>query len=69
MHDWATFFDHLCQYWADHGPEMSAGLARLELQIALQRWLARYPTFTPAGNVSWTIGVRSPRAVPLCVRP
>ena len=48
---------------------LGSNLARLELKIALQRWIARYPSFEPAGPVSWTIGVRGPQAVPLRVAP
>lgn len=49
------------------GPHRCLGsnLARLELRIALQRWLARHPRFEPAGDVTWTIGVRGPKTVPL----
>jgi len=44
---------------------LGSNLARLELRVALQRWLARHPRFSPAGPVSWTIGVRGPRTVPV----
>ncbi len=44
---------------------LGSNLARMELRVALQRWLARYPDFEPAGDVEWTIGVRGPRTVPL----
>jgi len=44
---------------------LGSNLARLELRIALERWLARVPRFEPAGTVAWTIGVRGPQSVPL----
>ena len=44
---------------------LGSNLARMELKVALQRWLARYPDFEPAGDVVWTIGVRGPATVPL----
>ena len=44
---------------------LGSNLARLEMKVALERWLARYPDFEPAGEVTWTIGVRGPRTVPL----
>lgn len=46
---------------------LGSNLARMELRVALQRWLARYPDFEPAGPVRWTIGVRGPATVPLRV--
>jgi cytochrome P450 len=47
---------------------LGSNLARMELKVALERWLARYPDFEPAGEVRWTIGVRGPRTVPLRLR-
>ena len=49
------------------GPHRCLGsnLARLELRIALERWLARFPRFEPNGEPVWTIGVRGPATVPL----
>jgi len=44
---------------------LGSNLARMELRVALTRWLARYPDFEPAGPVRWTIGVRGPSTVPL----
>jgi cytochrome P450 len=46
---------------------LGSNLARMELEVALRRWLARYPDFEPAGEVEWTIGVRGPATVPLRV--
>ena len=45
-----------------------SNLARMELRVALQEWLARIPTFRLAerASVSWAGGqVRGPRSVPL----
>ena len=44
---------------------LGSNLARLELRIALERWLARFPRFEPNGEPVWTIGVRGPTTVPL----
>lgn len=44
---------------------LGSNLARMELKVALQRWLARIPEFEPAGPVRWSIGVRGPTTVPL----
>jgi hypothetical protein len=47
---------------------LGSNLARMELEVALQEWLARYPEFEladPAG-VTWSGGqVRGPRTLPL----
>jgi cytochrome P450 len=47
-------------------------LARMELRVALEQWLARIPEFTlddPAA-VTWSAGqIRGPRALPLRIRP
>jgi cytochrome P450 len=47
---------------------LGSNLARMELRVALEEWLARVPTFTltdPAA-VTWTGGqVRGPRKVPV----
>ena len=49
---------------------LGSNLARMELRVALQEWLARYPEFElsdPAG-VKWSAGqVRGPRALPVRV--
>lgn len=49
---------------------VGSNLARMELRIALEEWLARYPDFTLAdpGAVRWSGGqVRGPRILPLRV--
>ncbi|MHB8506390.1 MAG: cytochrome P450 [Acidimicrobiales bacterium] len=49
---------------------LGSNLARMELRVALEEWLARYPEFglaDPAG-VSWSAGqIRGPRVLPLRV--
>jgi cytochrome P450 len=47
---------------------IGSNLARLELRVALQEWVARYPTFSVADptGVRWAAGqVRGPRELPL----
>jgi cytochrome P450 len=47
---------------------IGAGLARMEIRVALQEWLARFPSFRRdyARPVMWSKGtVRGPRTVPL----
>ena len=47
---------------------LGSNLARLELQVAIERWLDRIPEFelTPGAEVAWTGGqVRGPRNVPI----
>lgn len=47
---------------------LGSNLARLELQVALERFLARIPEFrlADAGAVTWSVGqVRGPRRLPL----
>jgi cytochrome P450 len=48
---------------------LGSNLARMEMRIALERWLARYPRFELAcdpADIRWSVGpVRGPRNVPL----
>ena len=48
---------------------LGSNLARMELKVALEAWLARYPRFELAvdpAEVTWSVGpVRGPRRVPL----
>jgi cytochrome P450 len=47
---------------------IGSNLARMELRVALQRWLARFPEFSLAdpGSVTWSAGqVRGPRTLPI----
>lgn len=49
---------------------LGSHLARMELRVALETWLARYPEFTLAdpSSVTWSAGqVRGPRTLPLRV--
>ena len=47
---------------------LGAGLARMEIRVALERWLARIPEFEldDPGAVTWSAGqTRGPRAIPM----
>jgi cytochrome P450 len=47
---------------------MGSNLARMELRVALEEWLARYPAFelVDPALVTWSAGqVRGPRALPV----
>ena len=47
---------------------LGSNLARLELRVALEEWLARFPDFelTDPDAVTWATGqVRGPRTLPL----
>jgi cytochrome P450 len=47
---------------------LGSNLARMELRVALEEWLNRYPDFELAdpGAVTWSAGqVRGPRTLPL----
>jgi cytochrome P450 len=49
---------------------LGSNLARMELQIALEEWMKRYPDFelTDPGAVTWSAGqVRGPRTLPVRV--
>jgi len=49
---------------------VGSNLARMELQVALEEWLKRFPTFSldPSQPVTWSGGqVRGPRQLPLCL--
>jgi cytochrome P450 len=51
---------------------LGSNLARMELRVALQEWLARYPDFELAdpAAVTWSAGqVRGPRTLPITVGP
>ncbi len=48
-----------------------SNLARMELRVALEEWLARIPSFelAPGGEVTWAGGqVRGPRTIPVVIR-
>ena len=47
---------------------IGSNLARMELRVALEEWMARYPEFSLAdpGAVTWSAGqVRGPRRIPV----
>jgi cytochrome P450 len=45
---------------------LGSNLARLELRVALEEWLAVFPRFRVTDSVTWTLGhVRGPHAVPI----
>lgn len=51
---------------------LGSNLARMELQVAVERWLDRIPDFelAPGAEVTWTGGqVRGPRTVPVVFPP
>jgi cytochrome P450 len=51
---------------------LGSNLARMELRVALERWLARFPRFSLADPeaVTWSAGqVRGPRTLPLRLGP
>jgi cytochrome P450 len=51
---------------------LGSHLARMELRVALETWLARVPEFSvaDADAVTWSAGqIRGPRALPLRIRP
>jgi cytochrome P450 len=51
---------------------LGSNLARLELRVALQEFVAAFPEFglSPGGEVQWSAGqVRGPRRLPLTVTP
>ena len=47
---------------------IGSNLARMELRVALEEWMARYPDFELVDNaeVTWSAGqVRGPRTIPV----
>lgn len=50
---------------------LGAGLAQMELRVALEEWLAAIPEFSPAeGEVTWSAGnTRGPITLPLIIGP
>lgn len=45
---------------------LGSNLARLELRVAVEEFIARFPSFELAGTTTWSIGqVRGPRALPV----
>jgi hypothetical protein len=45
---------------------LGSNLARLELRIAIQEFVGRFPAFSAAGDVGWSVGqIRGPRRLPV----
>jgi cytochrome P450 len=45
---------------------LGSNLARLELRVALEEFIARFPRFELAGDVRWSVGqIRGPRDLPI----
>jgi cytochrome P450 len=51
---------------------LGSNLARMELRVALEEWMRRYPDFelSDPGSVTWSAGqVRGPRTLPVRILP
>jgi cytochrome P450 len=47
---------------------LGSNLARLELRIAIEEFVRRFPSFELAGDVTWSVGqIRGPRSLPVRV--
>jgi cytochrome P450 len=47
---------------------LGSNLARLELRVAIEEFVRRFPRFELAGNVRWSVGqIRGPRELPVRV--
>lgn len=47
---------------------LGSNLARLELKVAIEEFVKRFPRFEPAGAVRWSVGqIRGPRELPVRV--
>jgi cytochrome P450 len=47
---------------------LGSNLARLELKVAIEEFVARFPDFELAGDTSWSVGqIRGPRTMPVRV--
>ena len=45
---------------------LGSNLARLELKVAIEEFVARFPNFELAGDVKWSVGqIRGPRVMPI----
>ena len=45
---------------------LGSNLARLELRVAIEEFIGRFPRFEPAGDTRWSIGqIRGPRELPV----
>ena len=47
---------------------LGSNLARLELKVAVEEFVRRFPSFTVDGDTRWSVGqIRGPRELPLRV--
>ena len=47
---------------------LGSNLARLELRVAIEEFVRRFPRFEPAGEMTWSVGqIRGPRVLPVRV--
>jgi cytochrome P450 len=45
---------------------LGSNLARLELKVAIEEFIGRFPRFEQAGDVQWSVGqIRGPRVLPV----
>ena len=45
---------------------LGSNLARLELKVAIEEFVARFPDFELAGDTTWSVGqIRGPRTLPV----
>jgi cytochrome P450 len=45
---------------------LGSNLARLELRVAIEEFVARFPNFELAGETTWSVGqIRGPRVLPV----
>jgi cytochrome P450 len=48
---------------------LGSNLARLELRVAVEEFVARFPRFELAGDVTWSVGqIRGPRVLPVRIQ-
>ena len=49
---------------------LGSNLARLELKVAIEEFIGRFPNFELAGDVTWSVGqIRGPRDLPVRILP
>jgi hypothetical protein len=49
---------------------LGSNLARLELRVAIEEFVARFPRFELAGQTRWSVGqIRGPRVLPVRILP
>jgi len=77
-----AFFDRADQFVIDRAENrhaafglgihrcLGSNLARLELRVAIEEFVRRFPRFELAGEVTWSVGqIRGPRQLPVRVLP